>query len=49
MSNQDVLDYIESVMEDEGLHGGQQINTLLQVIEDDEGEDNPHDDDDDGE
>ncbi|GAH95454.1 unnamed protein product [marine sediment metagenome] len=48
MGNQDVLDYIESVMEDEGLHGGQQINTLLQAIEDDEGEDNPRGGDDDG-
>ncbi|GAH94094.1 unnamed protein product [marine sediment metagenome] len=48
MSAQEVLDFIESVMEEEGLRGNQQIETLLIAIEGDEGEDNPHDDDDDG-
>ncbi|GAH95762.1 unnamed protein product [marine sediment metagenome] len=42
MSAQEVLDYIESVMEDEGLHGGQQIDTLLDAIEEDE--ENPRSD-----
>ncbi|GAI19800.1 unnamed protein product, partial [marine sediment metagenome] len=32
MSAEDVLQYLEDVMEDEGLHGGQQINTLLEAI-----------------
>ncbi|GAI70874.1 unnamed protein product, partial [marine sediment metagenome] len=44
MSAEDVLQYLEDVMEDEGLHGGQQINTLLEAIA--ESEDSPHDEDD---
>ncbi|GAI23846.1 unnamed protein product, partial [marine sediment metagenome] len=43
-SAEDVLQYLEDVMEDEGLHGGQQINTLLEAIA--ESEDSPHDEDD---
>ncbi|GAH95670.1 unnamed protein product [marine sediment metagenome] len=44
MSNQDVLDYIDAVMEEHDLRPNQQIDTLMQAIEDDQGEDNPSDD-----
>ncbi|GAH92758.1 unnamed protein product [marine sediment metagenome] len=50
MSAQDVLDYIEDVMDSYVLRPTQKIDTLLQAIEDAEaeGEDDDDDGDDDG-
>ncbi|GAI14341.1 unnamed protein product [marine sediment metagenome] len=47
MNSQDVLQYLEDVMDDEGLHGGQQINTLLEAVDSIDEDDNPRSDDDD--
>ncbi|GAH92680.1 unnamed protein product [marine sediment metagenome] len=49
MSAQEVLDYIEDVMDSYVLRPTQKIDTLLQAIEDAEAEGDDEDDDEDGE
>ncbi|GAH98962.1 unnamed protein product [marine sediment metagenome] len=48
MSAQEVLDYIEGIMDDYVLRPTQKIDTLMQAIEDAEAEDVDDDDDDAG-